>query len=623
MAHHKHPKPVRCCSLCFSNLTKSTSEVEHVESQISKEVQAKNRETLMRRELEERLKQIEESSRNALDFANRDIASLRQQLNESASECKRLEAEYKQQISGLTTDVYWSKQKVAEVNDENRKLKGEKEALMDTCRQLQREHSSVMSTMEQSLHKNSVGAASKSHEIVTSPQMLDLEAALQLQKSEAAQLKGKISELNQALATKDEKFVALQANLQAKEANISELTSELAALKSLGSEHTEDLVRNTEQLKADLHKKDEALKSKTAEVEDLRNTIARLKQDCEEGAEKLTISQELNEELFEDLRLIKQFLTQVTRGSVADSELNPSGLSSSQILAAADSSSLATNLLERIASSLDAFMAKLKDRNDDNATALIKVKSELSLAIGKKQALQDRVFAMETEYKNLQDNLTAEVRAASRKIEEMRQALASKTALCDSMTQLKKQADEKLSNFQARDEETKTQSHKQGKAKNYQGSDDPDYRHIRRDNERLTDENKALKSETARLNSKAKDLEIKLVDQTEKRSQLEHAYDDIKGYAPEYVKAIITQATKYDDKHSTIESLIAQIDDLKNQLSTANAAGGPADIKTGYLNLDPKYEKRLSHASQETELRDWHNDEVEQAPREKCGCRVF
>jgi hypothetical protein len=60
--------------------------------------------------VEEKLRQTEDNSRNALDFANKGLAGLRVQLNEAGNERRLLEGDYKQQFTDLTTEVYWNKQ---------------------------------------------------------------------------------------------------------------------------------------------------------------------------------------------------------------------------------------------------------------------------------------------------------------------------------------------------------------------------------------------------------------------------------------------------------------------------------------------------------------------------------
>lgn len=635
MMHSKSGKAVRCCNVCIGELRKSTVEIDHVESQLSREIQAKNQENFMRRDLEEKLKQTEDSSKNALDFANREIASLRQQLNESASESKRLETDCQQKVSSLTTEVYWNKQKIAEAAEEIRKLKGEKEVLLDTCKQLQSEHSSALASMELNMARNSFGSSTgsvpKSFEAPTSfpsfasasGQLLELEATVALQRNELIQAKSKVNDLMLTLKARDEHFEALQTELQQKNNAISELSNELSSLKTQDMEQAEDLTRSLDRLRIELERKDKTLKLNTDETEDLRTELAKLKQDHEEGMEKLMIAQELNDELFDDLRLIKQFLALVTQAKEAVSELNPANLSSAQVLHNTEKSSEAKALIERVANSLEIIMDSLKGQVEDRTTAHIRVKGELAAVLGQKQLLQDKVFAIETDLKNLQDAQNAESRNSAKKLESMRQALAAKTALCDSLTHLQKQAEEKLTYFQIqRDKEQSTLSRKQAKAKR-RNSEDVDFDQLKRENERLTDEASSLKSEVARLKVQAKDFECKLVDQSEKRRRLEQAYDDIKGYAPEYVKDIISQATKYDHKYATIEALVTQVEELKDQLRSAQTPTG-SGIQTAYLTNESKPNfKKSRAASQDTELKDWDNTEEARAPRERCTCRVF
>jgi chromosome segregation ATPase len=636
MTHPSTGQAVRCCNACINDFRKSTSQIDHEESQLSREVQAKNQETFLRRELEEKLKQTEDNSRNALDFANRELAALRVQLSDAANERRVMEGDYKQQVTDLTTEVYWNKQKVAEVTDENRKLRGEKEALIDTCRQLQTEHTSALNSYEQGLaRRNSIGASGSTLKPIETQSALpsqrsssELEANAAIAKSELLQCKSRLSELLQTLRSKDDQIEALQIDLQTKSRSVFELTTSLSSLKSSGNEQSEDLSLTIEGLSRDLQAKEASLVACRDEVERLKLALAEAGHAGEGSSEQLIIQKELNDELFEDLRLIKQFLKLVTEGEAeTDPEMNPRGRSNAQILNYAESNRSARSLLERIADALDGQMYRLKDQLEEKIAALAQAQSELSIALGAKQKHSDMMLSLQTEFKALQDASSVDKRAAARKHEELRQALAAKTVLCDNLTFMNKQAEEKLHKHQSnKDEELRDLAHKLSKSKKSKRKDDSVYDALeyKRLEAQGVEERNALQSEVARLTIQARDLEVKLVDQSERRRRLEEAYEDIKGYAPEYIKDIISQATKYDHKYSSIESLITQIEDLKDQLRLAkHPTNTPLGITTGALTVDDNETKRRSMASQDTELQDWDKGGEEKHERDRCACRLF
>jgi chromosome segregation ATPase len=610
---------------------KSTSVLEN--SPLSKEVQAKNQESLLRRDMEDKLKQTEDSTRTAFDFANRELIGLRLQLSQAAEDRTKLEADFKAEISNLTSEAYWNKLKITEVTEEMWRVMGEKEALIDACRQLQRENAAAaehnarasFGSYSESIPKSFEGPSSFPSFGSFSGQISELEAIVAITKSELVQCKARVSELLQTVKTKDSEVEALQMELEAKTQSAYDLTLTIEALKSHESELSEDLNRQ-------LQNKDALLKARGDQVDRLKEELVRAKLVSDEGCEKLSVQQKLNDALSTDLRLIKQFLSQVIEGRAEDNPaMNPAGLSSSQIVAAAESSQSAKSLLEQIAQSLEGLLSDICAKLDGRTTELLHLQGDLSLALVQRQQYKENQTSLETELRSLKESYAVERKTILGQLEETKQTLAAKSTLCERVAYQCKLTEERLGTLQTQKvQEEQRLTRKLTKLRRASQRNPEVQTQHPPQNEGLIAERNALKGEVTKLTVQLREVESKFIDQSEKRRQLEEAYESIKGYAPDYVKEIITQATKYDFKYSSIEALVTQIDALKEQLRQANA-GHVTDprpittsgIKTGYLSVNEKDSKRTSQASQDSELKNWNPNSSIKDPRDRCGCRLF
>jgi chromosome segregation ATPase len=608
-----------------------TSQIGHVESQLHKEIQAKNQESFIRRELEEKLKLTEDTSRTALDYANKELSSLRHQLNDALGQHKKLEGELRQQVAVLTTEVYWNKQKVGEVADENRRLKGERDALIDTCRQLQKEHSSAMSSMEQCLMRSSIGSSSELAKSIDSIPLaagdwrsaehnIELEANLAKLKSELAQCRAKLQEMSITLNTKDSAIETLQQELDDKATTISEQ----AASATAGKQTKEALCR-LEEVELELKAKDCQIASQREQMQSCMDTLTEFKLACEESSEKLSVTQEMNDELFDDLGLIKKFLKEVLEGSTAGNpQMNPTGRTSSQILAIAEGSPVAKGLLDKVVKTLDGQLLMCRQLIDQKTAKLMQVEAEHSRTLDLQRTLEEKLLISEAEINKLLESHRADRHAALRRAEELGQALASMTARCDSLVVKEQLHEQQISTLQMqRDEEMQSIGRQLSQIKNTprrNSLQDTDFAKLKKQHDRLMEDRNTMHSELTRVTVLSRDLEVKLVDQTERQRRLEQAYEEIKAYAPEYIKEIISQATKAEFKYSTIEALIAQVDDLKNQLRATKTQ--ESGIKLGYLGQE-RTQVTSTGTNQDTELQDWHLREEQMPERDRCACLVF
>jgi hypothetical protein len=603
----------------------------HVESQLHKEIQAKNQESFIRRELEEKLRLTEDTFRTALDYANKELSSLRHQLTDAGEQRKKVEGELRQQIAGLTTEVYWNKQKVVEVADENRRLKGERDALIDTCRQLQKEHSSAMSSMEQCLMRSSIGSNSEAAKSLDSIPLaagdwrsaehnIELEASLAMLKSELAQCKAQLQDMAITLSSKESLIEALHKELNDK----SDTISELAASAEAGTQAKEALCR-LEVMELELKAKDCQIAGHSEQMQSCMDSLQELKRACEESCEKLSVTQEMNDELFDDLGLIKKFMKEVLEGTAPDNlQMNPAGRTSQQILAIAEGSPAAKALLDKVVKTLDGQLLMCRQQIDQKTAKLMQVEAEHSRTLDLQRTLEGKLLILEAEINKLLESHRADRQAALRKIEELGQALVSMTVRCDSLVMKEQLHEQQITSLQVqRDEEMQSIGRQLSQIKSTprrNSLQDTDFAKLKKQYDRLMEDRNTMHTELTRVTVLSRDLEVKLVDQTEKRRRLEQAYEEIKAYAPEYIKDIISQASKTDSKYSTIEALIAQVDDLKSQLRATKTQ--ESGIKLGYLGQEQTQVTRTG-INQDTELRDWHSREEQMPERDRCACAVF